>query len=73
MIIKAKVKPDASKSKVKKLNENFYEIRTTAVVEKGKANEKVIELLAEFFDVPKSRIEIIRGHVSREKDIEINL
>lgn len=48
MIIKVKVKPGASKNEVKKIDENIYEVRTTVIPEKGKANEKVIELLAKF-------------------------
>lgn len=73
MIIKVKVKPGASKNEVKKIDENIYEVRTTVIPEKGKANEKVIELLAKFFDVPKSKVEIIRGQTSREKEVKIYL
>ncbi|MCX7761188.1 MAG: DUF167 domain-containing protein [Hydrogenothermaceae bacterium] len=73
MKIKVKVKPASSKNEVKKIDENFFEIKTTVIPEKGKANEKVIELLSEFFDVPKSKIKIIRGETSKEKEVEINL
>ena len=71
MRIKVKVKPGASKNEVKKIDENLYEVRTTTIPEKGKANEKVIELLADFFDVPKSRIKIVKGQTSREKEVEV--
>lgn len=37
----------------------------------GKANNALIELLADFFDVPKTSIEILRGHKSRNKVIEV--
>lgn len=73
MRIKVKVKPGASKNEVKKVEENLYEVRTTVIPERGKANEKVIELLADFFDVPKSRIEILRGQTSREKEVEVDI
>ena len=39
--------------------------------EDGRANEAVIELLAEHFDVPKGSLRIVRGHTSRQKVIEI--
>lgn len=39
----------------------------------GQANEALIKLLAKHFDVPKTRIQILRGHTSRHKLIEINL
>ncbi|MEZ0324162.1 MAG: DUF167 domain-containing protein [Hydrogenothermaceae bacterium] len=73
MRIKIKVKPGSSKNEIKKVDENLYEIRTTVIPEKGKANEKAIELLSYFFNVPKSKIKIVRGETSREKEVEINL
>jgi Uncharacterized conserved protein len=69
--IKVKVKPGASENEVKKIDEYLYEVRTTTIPEKGKANEKVIELLSDFFDVPKSKIKIIKGQASREKEVEV--
>jgi len=36
-----------------------------------KANEKVIELLSDFFDVPKNKIKIVKGQTSREKEVEV--
>jgi len=37
----------------------------------GKANEAVIKVLAEHFDVPRSRIAITHGHTSRVKRMRI--
>ena len=71
MLIKVKVKPNAKKNEIKQIEDNFFEIKTTAVLEKGKANQKVIEMLSKHFKVPKSRIKIVRGETSREKIIEI--
>ncbi len=71
MKIKVKVKPNAKKNEVKKIEEDFYEIRVTVVPEKGKANKKVIELLSKELKVPKSRIKLIRGETSKEKIFEI--
>lgn len=71
MRIKVKVKPGASRNEVKKIDETTYEVKVTVAPEKGKANEKVIELLSEFLDLPKSKIKIIKGQSGREKEIEI--
>ncbi len=71
MRIKVKVKPGSSKNEVKKVDENFYEVRCTTIPEKGKANEKVIELLSEHLNIAKSKIRIVRGQSSREKEVEI--
>lgn len=73
MIVKVKVKPRASRNEVKKVDSNLYEVKTTSVAEDGKANQKVLELLAEFFKVPKSRVCILRGLSSRYKEVQINL
>jgi uncharacterized protein (TIGR00251 family) len=35
--------------------------------EKGKANEAVLDLLAEAFCVPRSAVELIRGETGRDK------
>ncbi len=39
--------------------------------EGGKANRRVIELVAKYLNVPKSKIEIIRGHRSRDKLLKV--
>lgn len=39
----------------------------------GEANKGVIKALSDFFDIPKSRITILRWHTSREKVIEIDI
>jgi hypothetical protein len=46
-------------------------VKVTAVPEKGKANEKVVELLAYHFAVPKSLVKIIAGKSARIKIIDI--
>ena len=37
----------------------------------GAANAAVVRVLAEHFRVPRSRVEIVRGHTSRTKRIEV--
>lgn len=71
MKINIKVKPASRSKEVKKINPDLFEVRVTSVPEKGKANKAIIELLAEYFKVPKSAITIIRGVSSRKKVIEI--
>lgn len=72
MLIKVKVKSNAKKEEIKKIEENFYEVRTTAVPEKGKANKKVIEIISKYLKIPKSRIRILKGETSKEKLIKID-
>jgi uncharacterized protein len=76
------ITPHAKENKVEKqqvlalggINANdgeFYKVYVTAPPEDGKANKKLIELLAEYFKVPKSQIRIVKGEISRNKIVEI--
>lgn len=69
--INVKVKPSSRSNDVIKLTNNSFEVKVTIPPEKGKANKKVIELLAEYLKVPKTNISIVRGHSSRQKVFEI--
>jgi uncharacterized protein (TIGR00251 family) len=69
--INVKVKPNSGSNDVKMLSNNSFEVKVTISPEKGKANKKVIELLAEYFKVPKANMSLIRGQSSRQKVFEI--
>jgi uncharacterized protein (TIGR00251 family) len=49
----------------------MLKIRLRALPEKGDANAELVRILAEFFDLPRSHIEIKRGHTSRIKQLQI--
>ena len=46
-------------------------VQLTAAPVDGAANDAVIRALADYFDVPKSQIKIIRGTTSRDKVVEL--
>lgn len=71
MKVSIRVKANARKNEVKQIDPNRYEVRVTAPPVEGKANEKVIELLAEYFGKPKRCVTILRGETSKNKIIEI--
>jgi uncharacterized protein (TIGR00251 family) len=71
MTISLRVKTNARKNEVRQLNDESFEVCVTAPPVDGKANEKVIELLAKYFDVPKRSVEIIRGLSSKHKLVHI--
>lgn len=50
---------------------DFYRVKLLAVPEKGKANEELVKLLADYFNMPKSKIRIFRGFKSPDKVIEL--
>lgn len=71
MRITAKVKANSKIDGVDKTGEGMFHISVKAPAIDGKANKAVIELLSEYFNVPKNRIVIIKGRKSRVKSIDI--
>lgn len=65
------VKPNAKEEKVEKIDANSYKIFTKQPAKENKANIAVVELLSEYFHVPKRSISIIQGVKSKHKIIEI--
>jgi|TARA_B100000809_G_scaffold250291_1_gene282578 uncharacterized protein (TIGR00251 family) len=51
--------------------EGTLRLRVTAPPTEGKANAEVIALLAKTLGVSKSRLEIVRGHSSRDKVVSV--
>ena len=66
MKISVQVKPNSKKESVE-LTDGVYIVRVNAPPVEGAANERVIELLAEHLDRPKSSIQLVSGHRSKRK------
>lgn len=71
MKISVRVKPRSRSNDIMQISENYFEVKVTSPPEKGKANEKVIELLSKELCIPKSKLHIVSGMNSRNKIIEI--
>jgi len=72
MKIEVKVKTKAKENKVEKIADGKYLATTTAAPERGKANEKILEMLAEKFKTAKSNLRITHGEKSKSKVVEID-
>lgn len=72
MKITVKVKPNSRENSVKEISNGYYEVWVSVPPEKGKANERVIKLLAEHLGIAKSRIFIEKGQTAKEKVIVID-
>ena len=70
--IEIKVKTNASVNEVKITECKKLLVNITISPEKGKANKKIISLLAKFFKVHQKQIEIIKGLKNKYKIIRIN-
>ena len=67
-LINFKISPNASKNEIIK-TEDGIKIKITAQPVDGKANKALIEFLSKHFKIPKTSIEIVKGHTSKEKTI----
>lgn len=66
-----RVTPRARQNKVVE-KDGVLRVYTTTVPENGRANDAVVELLSKYFDVPKSRIRIVKGLMGRDKVVTID-
>ena len=72
--MKTKIKVIAGSSCDRVIQEDgFLKVKTTTPPSKGKANKKVVELLADYFKVSKSDVDIIKGLTSSNKIVNINI
>jgi uncharacterized protein len=69
---KVKVKPNSQQQKIEEQTDGSLNLHLKSPPVDGKANEELIKLLAEKFNVPKSHIRIKIGATSRQKLVEID-
>lgn len=66
-----RVTPHAKQNKVVE-SDGVLRVYTTVAPENGRANSAVVELLSDYFNVPKSRIKILKGQTSRDKIVAVD-
>ncbi|MGI2904274.1 DUF167 domain-containing protein [Tolypothrix sp. VBCCA 56010] len=69
---KVKVKPNSKQQKIEEQPDGSLTVHLKSPPVDGKANEELIKLLSDKFDVPKSYITIKSGLSSRQKLVEID-
>ena len=71
MRIYVKVSPRSSKNEITKISEGEYKVKLTAAPVDGEANAMLIKVLADYFDVSKSEINIVGGKTAKTKIIDV--
>ena len=66
-VIPVRAQPGAKKSAILGERNGALRVAITAAPEKGKANDAIVEVLADFLRCKRSRIMILLGATSREK------
>ena len=72
MKITVKVKAGAKQAKIEKLSDNSFSVWVKEKPRDGKANYAVREALADYFNIPKSRVTLLSGEKSKSKLFEIS-
>jgi hypothetical protein len=72
MRIYLKVIARSSQRKIEKVSEGDYKVWVRSIPEKGKANQEIVDVLADYFRVSPNAIKIIGGKTSSRKIIDIN-
>ncbi len=73
MKIFVSAKPKSKKPYVKKIDDTHFVVAVKEVPDHGKANIALIKALSRHFGVGVSDIEIVSGHASRRKIVEVDL
>jgi uncharacterized protein (TIGR00251 family) len=73
MLVRVHVTPNAREARVTKIDEAVFEVKVDAKAMDGRANKRLIEILAEHFGLPKSKIAIVSGAKSRDKVLQVVL
>jgi uncharacterized protein len=71
MLIRVYVTPNSREARVVMVSEDYFEVRVDERAVGGRANKRLLEILAEHFNVPKSKITIVKGTKTRNKIIQI--
>ncbi len=70
MLVEVRVTPNARRARVMQEDTGLH-VWVDAPAVEGKANKRLVEILAKYFGVRKSEIKIIRGEKGRNKVIEV--
>jgi hypothetical protein len=70
MKIQVKVKPNSQTEELSREGDSFI-VKVKEPPKEGRANQAVIKLLAEHFDVSQSQVRILSGFKSKNKVVEV--
>jgi uncharacterized protein (TIGR00251 family) len=66
------VKPNSRQESVEIQEDGSYVVKVNAPPTEGRANERVIELLAKALDLSKSQLTLISGHKGKRKTFRVD-
>lgn len=72
LLVQIYLQPRASKDRIVGIHDNHLKISLTTPPVDGRANQHLITFIAECFDVPKSRVTLIKGETGRRKVVKVD-
>ena len=70
-VLPVRAQPGARRNELRGEHNGRLKVSVTQPPEKGKANKALVTLLSRVAKVPKSQIELLKGHSSADKDFLI--
>jgi uncharacterized protein (TIGR00251 family) len=69
--LRLRVAPGAARAGVVGRHGEAWKVRVAAPPEAGRANDALVELLAETLSLPRGSVTIVSGHAARDKIVEL--
>ena len=73
MYIRVRVLTDAREESLSKISDDHFDLRVREKAERNMANRRVIQMIAEHFEVPVHKVRIINGHHALGKILSVDL
>ena len=67
IVITVKIVPNSAKNSVVGYSDEYLKLKISSPPIENKANKKLIEYLADIFDLPKSKVSFVYGEKSKSK------
>jgi len=72
VLLHLKVKPNSKKDEIIRGEDGLLKVRIKAPATEGKANKYLVAYLSEMLDIPKSKIELLKGTTNQYKTLAID-
>jgi uncharacterized protein (TIGR00251 family) len=69
--LRLRVSPGANRAHVVGRHSEAWKVRVAALPQGGRANEAVLQLLAETLSLPRESVTLVSGHGSRDKIVQL--
>lgn len=73
MYIHVKVKAGVKKESLVVKSKTLFHVSVKEKAERNMANNRILELISEYFKVPKNKVKIINGHQNPSKLLSLDL